>query len=249
MTLYELLSQKVPFHNIDPATKRSREVVNKRRPLLAAKETRSLVLFQKLMQMCWSHNAEERPRMEQVHEWASSDEFERLRAEINLTGVASISCACVIRITPGNEKESSTDIRFKPTDSSCHSSDSTEHAGKCDDNGLVTGQSGSFLALASEDSHHIEQRESDSSTKGELRFQPWTFADPNASGDAAKQQFQPYTQIWVCSRGYGLLQIFTYFDGHPGVYVRCVMMAIVYKSVRIHLWKSRVEHTLLHHVF
>ena len=221
MTLYELLSQKVPFHNIDHAIKRNHEVINKQRPLLAAKETRLLVLFQKLMQMCWRHNAEERPRMEQVHEWASSDEFERLRAEINLKDVAFISCACVIRITPGNEKESSSEIHFKPMDSSCHSSDATEHAGKCDDdNGLVTGQLGSFLASASEDGHHIEQQKSDSSTKGEYRFQPSTSADPEADGDAAKQQFQPYTQIWACSRGKGLLQIFTYFDGHPGVYVR-----------------------------
>ena len=240
MTLYELLSQKVPFHNIDPAIKRNHEVINKQRPKLAAKETRSLVLFQKLMQMCWSHTAVERPGMEQVHEWASSNEFEHLRAEINLKDVASVACACVIRITPGHEKESSTDIRFKPTDSSCHSSDSTEHAGKCDDNGLVTGQSGSFLASASEDSHHIEQKESDSSTKGELRFQPSTSTDPKAGGDAAKQQFQPYTQIWVCSRGNGLLQIFTYFDGHSGVYVCCVMMAIVCKSVGIHFWQSWV---------
>ena len=186
--------------------------------------------------------------MEQVHEWASSDKFERLRAEINLKDVASISCACVIRITPGNEKESSSEIHFKPTDSSCHSSDATEHAGKCDD----TGQSGSFLASAPEDSHHIEQQESDSSTKGEYRFQPLTSPpDPEAGGGAAKQQFQPYTQIWLCSRDSGLLQIFTYFDGHPGVYV-CCAMAVVYKTEKC--WNTFVAvpgttHTLLHHVF
>ena len=154
-----------------------------------------------------------------------------------IDGYESVAC---------NEKESSSGIHFKPIDSSCHSSDATEHAGKCDDdNGLVTGQLGSFLASASEDGHHIEQQKSDSSTKGEYRFQPSTSADPEAGGDAAKQQFQPYTQIWACSRGKGLLQIFTYFDGHPGVYVRmlCHVLATAYKSVGIHLWQSRVEHT------
>ena len=234
MTLYELLSQKVPFHDIDPAIKRNHEVIDKQRPLLKAKETRSLVLLQKLMQMCWSHSAEERPRMEQVCEWASSDEFERLRAEINLKDVASISCACVVRITPDNEKQSNTEIEkhfihLKPVDDSCHSSDTTEHAGSCDAvSGPVTGQSGSFLASASEDSHHIEQQQSNSSTKGELLFQPSTTpSDAGAGGDKVKEQFQPYTQIWLCSRGKGLLQIFTYFDGHPGVYVCCAMAVVL----------------------
>ena len=238
MTLYELLSQKVPFYNIDPAMKRNREVIDKQRPLLKANETRSLVLLQKLMQMCWSHSAEERPQMEQVCEWASSDEFERLRAEINLKGVAFISCACVVRITPDNEKQSNTEIEkhfihLKPVDDSCHSSDTTEHAGSCDAvSGPVTGQSGSFPSSSSEDSHHTEQQQSDSSTKEKLHFQPPTTpSHAGASGDEVKQKFQPNTQIWLCSRGdrenKGLLQIFAYFDGHPGVYV-CCAMAILY---------------------
>ena len=210
MTLYELLSQKVPFSSIVPAIKRNREVINKQRPLLEARETRSLVLFQRLMKMCWSHSAEERPRMEQVHEWASSDEFGRLRTEINLKDVASISCVCITRITPDNKKEKSP-IHFQPFDNSCHSSgEATE---------MVTGLSGSILYSASEDSCPIEEQ-SCSLTTAELRFQPLRASpDPEAGGDEAKQQRQSYTQIWLCSRGKGLLQIFTYYDGQPGAYV------------------------------
>ena len=41
----------------------------------------------------------------QVREWVESSEFERLRAEVNLQDVKSISCACVCRILPENEEE------------------------------------------------------------------------------------------------------------------------------------------------
>ena len=38
-----------------------------------------------------------------------------------------------------------------------------------------------------------------------------------------KGTFNPYSQIWMCGHDQrkGLLQIFTYIDGHPGQYVSC----------------------------
>lgn len=108
MTFYEMLSQKTPFDNISPHVKRNQEVKNKRRPNLNAKETRSLILFQDLMNLCWDHDPENRPRTKQIVEWAEAPEFERLRAQISLSGVKSISCACVCRILPENEEE----VRF-----------------------------------------------------------------------------------------------------------------------------------------
>ncbi len=110
MTFYEMLSQKTPFDNISPHVKRNQEVRNKRRPNLNAKETRSLILFQDLMNLCWDHNPENRPKTKQIVEWAEAPEFERLRAQISLSGVKSISCACVCRILPENEEE----VRFPP---------------------------------------------------------------------------------------------------------------------------------------
>ena len=228
--LYELLSLKVPFYNISNGIQRNREVINKHRPLPQAKETRSLVLLQELMKMCWSHSAEERPRMEQVHKWASYDEFERLRAEINMKDVASISCACITRITPDNENESITEmekhlVHFQTVKNSCYSSDTMDRVDNSDDTtGLATGQSGSILASVSEDSSHIKPEQSGSSSKGEIRFQSLSFSpDPEVSCDEAKQQLQSYTQIWLCSSRKGLLEIFTYYDGHPGAYVCCTM--------------------------
>ena len=107
MTLYEMLSQKPPFDNV-PHVKRNQEVENRHRPILQTKETRSLILFQELMMMCWDHNPENRPHMEQVRDWVEAPEFERLRSEIFLKDVKSISCACVCRILPENEEE----VRF-----------------------------------------------------------------------------------------------------------------------------------------
>ena len=104
MTLYELLSFRSPFDNI-PLVKRNFEIREKQRPSLQARETRSLVLFQDLMSLCWNQEPEDRPNMTQVREWVESPEFERLRTEVDLQDVKSISCACVCRILPENEEE------------------------------------------------------------------------------------------------------------------------------------------------
>ena len=104
MTLYELLSFRSPFDNI-PLVKRNFEIREKQRPTLKARETRSLVLFQDLMGLCWNQEPEDRPNMSQVREWIESPEFERLRTEVDLQYAKSISCACVCRILPENEEE------------------------------------------------------------------------------------------------------------------------------------------------
>ena len=105
MTFYEMLSHKTPFDNIMPHIKRNQEVKNRHRPHLQAKETRSLILFQELMTMCWDHEPEKRPKAKQISDWVEAQEFERLRAQISLKGVKSISCACVCRILPENEEK------------------------------------------------------------------------------------------------------------------------------------------------
>ena len=108
MTFYEMLSHKTPFDNIHPHIKRNQEVRNKHRPHLQAKETRSLILFQELMSKCWDHDPENRPKTKQICDWIEAPEFERLRGQISLKGVKSISCACVCRILPENEEK----VRF-----------------------------------------------------------------------------------------------------------------------------------------
>ena len=65
MTMYELLSFRSPFDNVQQV-KRNYEIREKQRPALQARETRSLVLFQDLMSLCWHQEPEERPTMTQV---------------------------------------------------------------------------------------------------------------------------------------------------------------------------------------
>ena len=65
MTLFELLTFRSPFDNV-PQVKRNFEVREKQRPALQPRETRSLVLFQNLMGLCWNQEPEDRPNMSQV---------------------------------------------------------------------------------------------------------------------------------------------------------------------------------------
>lgn len=109
MVLYELLSQRGPFDNVQPPIKRNYEVRDGQRPALQAKETRSLIQLQDLMKLCWEKEAENRPKMNQVVEWIRAPEFERLRAEVTLREVKSISCTCVCRILPEYELQASED--------------------------------------------------------------------------------------------------------------------------------------------
>ena len=57
------------------------------------------------MQLSWDTNPSSRPAMAQCYKWANSPEFERLRTEITLGDVSSISCACVGRVEPQWEEE------------------------------------------------------------------------------------------------------------------------------------------------
>ena len=56
---------------------------------------------------------------------------------------------------------------------------------------------------------------------------------PNEAGP--KIEFQPYTQIWLCGRGdrKGVLQVFTYNDGHVGHSVSLLYTVIPQKLIRL----------------
>ena len=71
-----------------------------------------------------------------------------------------------------------------------------------------------------------------------------------AGEDAHNQLLDPYTQIWLCGRGKckGLVQIFTYHDGRAGSYVS----AYIRVCVRSHIATSLCMHTHTHthtHIF
>ena len=229
MTLYELLSMKSPFEHV-PHVKRNHEIRDKQRPLLKAKETRSLVLLQDLMVMCWAHEPEERPSMSQVKEWVSSPLFERLKTEIALKEVKSISCACICRITPENEEEFTAalpaenpgaNIGHNPDDDDVlfydDEDDDDQPAIMTDlmvrdygDPGPAPLQFGSradILPSVSEDNTHVEHGENgqvvpeDGQEDSLYQFLPGgKETQIAADGDALQLQIEPYTQIWLCGR-------------------------------------------------
>ena len=217
MTLYELLSLHPPFGDIIPPFKRNLEIRDKHRPLLKAKQTRSLVLLQDLMRLCWHHDADERPRMAQVKEWVASEEFERLRAEVALSDIKLISCARVCRIVPENEVEFRAEQQY-----SCQDPYLKEISEKEEEK---------YLPSVLDDSDHVENTldtEQDICMDEEdvYRFVPLgrPSSQPGFTLDHA------YTQIWMCGRDQkkGLLHIFTYYDGQAGFHVSyCISFSLI----------------------
>ena len=208
MTLYELLSLHAPFSDIMPPFKRNNEIRDKQRPLLKAKQTRSLVLLQELMQLCWNHDPDERPNMPQIIEWVASEEFERLRAEVALSDVKLISCARVCRITPKNEQEFMSEQRNSPSSWLEELSEGEEEV--------------KYLPSILEDSGHVENICTDGAEDICREEDVYQFVP---SGRHLPQPGfvlnHAYTQIWMCGRDLkkGLLHIFTYYDGQPGFHV------------------------------
>ena len=103
MVLYELLTQRTPFKDVQPAAKRNQKVWNGQRPSLKAKEERMPLKLHELMELCWEKEAEDRPNMQQVVEWVQAPEFLSLRAKVSLKDVKFISSCCVV---PENELDS-----------------------------------------------------------------------------------------------------------------------------------------------
>ena len=217
MTVYELLSLSAPFSDVFPAFKRNTEIRDGHRPVLKGRQTRSLVLLQELMQLCWDHDPDRRPRMSQIREWVASEEFERLRADIALSDVHSISCACVCRITPENEEEF---INSDPQD-----------AGPDDERTK-------YLPSVLEDSGHVENTVYEHEY---CREESWyQFMPSGRMSDSPDFVLDhAYSQVWMCGRDRkkGLLHIFTYFDGQPGVNVSAVMCTHMYvHTLDLNMW-------------
>ena len=223
MVLYELLSQHSPFDNIQPM-KRNVKVNGGCRPTLQAKETRSLILLQDTMELCWEQEPENRPKMSQVSDWIQAPEFARLRAEISLREVKSISCACVCRILPeyerwGNEPLPLTVREGMKIYNSMEMNLEELQKTKLDEIGNFEG------------SNFRQEKFRSGSLLSTVVKEP---------GDNVNvKQFNPYTQIWMCEHDQRkeLLHIFTYNDGHPGHYVSttslCVL--IIHMHVTDHL--------------
>ena len=237
MVVYELLSLQVPFEHVD-AMMRNLQVKENRRPALRGGGIWTLVQAQDIMRLCWAQNPEERPTMNQLTQWVNTEEFGRLRAEIELEKVEKISCACVFRIRPEDEVEFAAanghsgleidTIPEEPTFNGLDDDDSlmefVRHSRMHDFQPPEMGgvkhhtsilppvvEGGRLRSDSSADFGEIED--------GSYRFLPQSKSKEERS-QLLQQRLQPYTQVWVCDRKEnGLLQIFTYYDSQAGYYV------------------------------
>lgn len=269
MVLFELLSQSPPFDNI-VIQNRNKAVKDGKRPNLDVKETHSPLLFQELMSICWEQDPDNRPRMEQVVEWIRAPEFERLRAEMLLKEVKSISCACVCRIHPEYESSVSmenADSLRKSTQPIYNINIHLEKLLKEDLEGIgnldslvekyhgnygdksgsggitlsslsletecIEESSGKKISNSDEDIYHflpsrktgiehVTYQDTGQQKKSSRGKHMQNNSDPSEREvETSAMNFDPCTQIWMCGHDQrkGLLQIFTFNEGHSGYYV------------------------------
>lgn len=255
MVVYELLSLRAPFANVE-AGKRNMLVKEKKRPLLQGKGLRSLLMAQSIMRMCWSHDPDERPTMKEVTEWVHKEEFSRLRAEISLEKVESVSCACVYRVTRDSIEEEDGETLAVPN-GHCASGigqipveSSINRAMFCD-----TFDVSPLLDDMDPCIKYTQLQNGLSSYATEKNILPpvqerhGTIVADGTGGDSFEDEYkhrershfmknlskQAYTQVWVCDRKEkGLLEIFTYFDSQAGYYVSTTQSVLCVQSRKLH---------------
>ena len=260
MVLFELLSQRSPFEKIN-FEKRNNEIQDGKRPSLQAKETRTLICLQELMELCWEKDPQNRPTMSQAVEWIRASEFERLRAEIALREMKSISCACVCRILPEYEPDTSFPKSCFDLDSVVDEYDERRASIHQVIPNMLPSVPTDIVDIKSSEGENLsntgkgiyqfvptrQQKESGEENRGKVQEQRKAVQHPTPHTQSAAtategvnevddqsieiagkgriiddddmgRSFDPYTQIWLCGRGQrkGLLQISTYYDGHPG---------------------------------
>ena len=231
MVIYELLCLQAPFATID-VPKRNTLVMNGKRPKKSSKAMWAPLMAQDIMTSCWSHDPEKRPSMKEVTEWVATEEFRRLRAEISIDEVESVSCACVCRITMEDKQE---DDEVKPI---------TNGIGHVDVESSIRStlrlEAGGFGRYPDVDPTRL-QYETPSFNTGRNILPPVRQGRGTLVADGSGENFdvidgkqrerssyqrqfsnEAYTQVWVCDkkdRG-GLLEIFSYCDTQPSYLVR-----------------------------
>lgn len=203
MLIYELLSQEIPFGNIE-YLKRYHPVLEGQRPNLHGKATHTPIQLQNIMTACWEQEPENRPTMTQIVDCIKTPEFEQLRAEISVQDMQSISCACVCRMLPENDNIDSV-FNSMPLQS-------------LQDNDGIESRDGDGEHTFPYLSLNFEQSVNKSTDKKEQNSNSEVVEDTKSD----VQVVDPYTQIWMCGRDKrkGLLEIFTYIDGQSTCYVR-----------------------------
>lgn len=168
------------------------------------------------MRLCWNHDPDDRPKMSQIKEWVAAEEFQRLRAEVALRDVKSISCARVCRITPENEEEFTLSQQISQEPWLFEEEEEIK-----------------FLPSVLEDSGHVENTESGEGISTEETVYQFVPSGRHSSSQPGFVLNHPYTQIWMCGRDQkkGLLHIFTYYDGQAGFHVSIYSHVGIYSQL------------------
>ena len=237
MVVYELLSLQAPFTSVEHP-KRNNLVKDRKRPHLQGKALRSPLIAQSIMRMCWAHEPDDRPTMNQVATWVRREEFSRLRAEILLEKVESVSCACVYHVALKDKEDDEPSAL-----SNGHSTSGIGHIPV--ENSINTALYGGFSDSALMDDmapcteytrlqHSMASFNVETSILPPVQSRHGTITSDGSVSDSIESETnhserskyagnlgeQAYSQMWVCDRKEkGLLKIFTYFDSQAGYYV------------------------------
>ena len=233
MVIYELLSLQAPFASVE-VRKRNSLVIDGKRPLLPVKGLWSPLMAQDIMTMCWSHDPDRRPDMKTVTQWVTTEEFRRLRAEMSIEKVESVSCACVCRITVDDKREDDETDTLSNGIGHIEAENSVNSALRFD----VGGYRGISDMDPCTDYTRL-QYETQSFHTGRNILPPLQNERGTITTDGSEESFdtdtkrrerssylrqfssEAYTQVWVCDkkeRG-GLLEIFSYCDTQPSYLV------------------------------
>ena len=233
MVIYELLSLQAPFASVD-VQKRNTLVKEEKRPLLPVKGLWSPLMAQDIMTMCWSHDPDKRPTMKKVTEWVATEEFGRLRAEMSIDRVESVSCACVCRIVVGDDRNEDEEVAFAngighQVESSISSVLKFDVGGHCrlrdmdscteytrlQDGSPSLNSTGNILSPIQREHGRLVADGS------EERLEVIDHKEADRSDYQRQFSSEAYTQVWVCDRKEkgGLLEIFSYCDTQPSYLV------------------------------
>ena len=104
MTIYEVITLRPPFANLQDIAA-NQEVVNNNRPQLATKDASSSILMRELMVWCWQQDPAKRPSAEEVHEVLTSWEFLALQGGLKVLNKGIVTCAAAFSISEMQDTE------------------------------------------------------------------------------------------------------------------------------------------------
>ena len=221
-------------------------------PPLPQMSMSSPILLQRLMVSCWDAQPQHRPSMAQALEEVNKEEFPRLRYELCIKGLTSISTSCVFRVEP---QHPSLDIPTSPHQQSIIQPG--HPLGPIPSDRVISRAPSRIQSKPLEGAKIDLVHEMDAQPRSELSSEcaNVTSVSIEKSGqfnsfsgqDGDNPFIKPHTQVWVCGRDYyqpskkktsdrkGCYSILTFCDGELGSSVGGDLFAMLIKLLLM-LW-------------